>query len=125
MSKSTSIMDIPIVDFSSWNDPQDKGGRLRVAQETVNACKNVGFVYLVNHSLPDTVIEEAFDRTRSFFSLSQEDKMKAPHPEGWAVHRGYSWPGLEKISHVSAGNDDDLLKQVKQIPDVKVSTMLD
>jgi len=45
-----------------------------------------------------------------FFSLSNEDKMEAPHPEGWAVHRGYSWQGLEKNPHVSARNNDELLK---------------
>ncbi|ODM22704.1 hypothetical protein SI65_00293 [Aspergillus cristatus] len=106
-SKITSAMNIPVVDFSPWKDPQDRIGRLRVAQEIVDAFKNVGFVYLVNHSLPEPVLDEAFDWTKRFFSLPEEDKMKAPHPEGWAVYRGYSWPGLEKISHM------------KQVPDVK------
>lgn len=114
-------MNIPVADFSPWTDPQDKAGRLRVAQEIVDAFKNVGFVYLVNHSLPGSVLDEAFDWTKRFFSLSEEDKMKAPHPEGWAVHRGYSWLGLEKILHVSAGNNDELLKEMKQVPDVKVN----
>lgn len=96
-------MNIPIVDFSAWKDPQDKAGRLRAAQEIVDACKKVGFVYIVNHSLPEAVLDKAFDWTKRFFSLSEEEKMKAPYPEGWAVHRGYSWPGLEQISHVNAG----------------------
>lgn len=92
-------MKIPVVDFSPWKDPQDRTGRLRVAQEIVDTFKNVGFVYLVNHSLPGIVLDEAFDWTkRFFFSLFEEDKMKAPHPKRRAVvHRGYPWPGLEKI----------------------------
>lgn len=69
-SKITSAMNIPVVDFSPWKDPQDRTGHPQVAQEIVDTFK--------------------FDWTKRFFSLFEEDKMKAPHPEGWAVHRGYS-----------------------------------
>lgn len=116
-------MNIPVVDFSSWSggdSAQDKEGRLQAAQEIVNAFKEVGFVYLINHSLSETNLDGAFDTAERFFSLPDEDKMQIPHPEGWAVHRGYSWPGLEKISHVSYGDDEDKLKELKQVPDVKV-----
>lgn len=112
---------IPIVDFSSWNKPQDESDRLRVAKELVKACQTVGFVYIVNHYLQESVIDGAFDWSRRFFQLPREVKMKAPHPEGWAVHRGYSWPGLEKVSQMmSTVDDEQARRKLREVPDVKV-----
>lgn len=111
---------IPVVDFASWSSDQSQ--RQRVAQDIVAACKQVGFVYIVNHSLPETLLEDAFCWSRQFFDLPETEKRKAPHPEGWAVHRGYSWPGLEKVSQaMSEQNDQERVGQLREIPDVKVN----
>ncbi|GJP94994.1 isopenicillin N synthase [Aspergillus niger] len=119
-STSSTQMQIPVVDFSQWYNSPDASSRQQVAHALVKACQDVGFVYIVNHSLPGSVLDEAFDWMRRFFELSSEDKMRAPHPEGWAVHRGYSWPGLEKVSQVmSTGDDEDARKKLREVPDVK------
>lgn len=116
----TAQTKIPVVDFAQWNF--SRPNRLRVAQDIVAACKKVGFVYIVNHSLPEDLLDEAFRWSQQFFDLPQDEKLKAPHPEGWAVHRGYSWPGLEKVSQaMSADNDQEWTKQLREIPDIKVS----
>ena len=47
---STKSPDIPVVDFAGWNT---ESSRRQIAQNIVAACKKVGFVYIVNHSLPD------------------------------------------------------------------------
>lgn len=117
----SASMAIPIVDFTSWKNTHDQASRLRTAQELVKACQTVGFVYIINHSLPESVLDEAFDWMKRLFILPEEEKMKAPHPEGWAVHRGYSWPGLEKVSQaMPTGNDEEAKKRLREIPDVKV-----
>lgn len=117
-------MQIPVVDFSQWYNSPDASSRQQVAHALVKACQDVGFVYIVNHSLPGSVLDEAFDWMRRFFELSREDKMRAPHPEGWAVHRGYSWPGLEKVSQVmSTEDDEDARKKLREVPDVKVCSI--
>lgn len=48
--------------------------------------------------------------------------MLAPHPAGFGVHRGYSWPGLEKVSNLMGDEEDvDKAKRAKrEIADVKV-----
>ena len=47
--------------------------------------------------------------------------MKAPHPPGWAVHRGYSWPGLEKVSGaLSKEDDEELNRKLREVQDYKV-----
>lgn len=110
---------IPVVNFASWSS--DQSHRQRVAQDIVAACKQVGFVYIVNHSLPETLLEDAFRWTGRFFDLPETEKLKAPHPEGWAVHRGYSWLGLEKVSQaMSEKNDQERVGQLREIPDFKV-----
>ncbi|KAL4896700.1 thymine dioxygenase [Aspergillus ambiguus] len=120
MAPAACPMKIPMVDFSSWANTQDRLSRLRIARELVEACQTVGFVYIVNHSLPEGLIDEAFHWSRRFFALSEQEKMKAPHPEGWAIHRGYSWPGLEKVSQtMSTGDDEEERKKLREVPDVK------
>lgn len=117
---STTQTTIPVVDFAEWN--LGGSGRRRVAQNIVDACKKVGFVYIVNHSLPEQLLDEAFDWSHRFFDLPQDEKLKAPHPEGWAVHRGYSWPGLEKVSQAtSEHNDQERAEQLREVTDVKES----
>ncbi|OQE20802.1 hypothetical protein PENFLA_c016G02657 [Penicillium flavigenum] len=116
---STKSPNIPVVDFAGWNT---ESSRQQIAQDIVAACKNVGFVYIVNHSLPESMLDEAFSWSKLFFELPQDEKLKAPHPEGWAVHRGYSWPGLEKVSQaISTGNDKDKVDQLREVTDIKES----
>lgn len=120
MDLSAPESHIPVVDFAGWNS--DHPNRQRVAQDIVAACKNVGFVYIINHSLPLAVLDEAFHWSRLFFELPMAEKLQAPHPDGWAVHRGYSWPGLEKVSQaVSADNDEERAAELREVPDIKVS----
>ncbi|PGG99376.1 hypothetical protein AJ80_09372 [Polytolypa hystricis UAMH7299] len=112
---------IPLVDFSCW----DKGSqeeRLKIAQNLVAACKTVGFVYIVNHDISPDKLSQAFSWSKKFFDLSPEQKLSAPHPEGSSAHRGYSWPGLEKVSQVMSDKDDpELAKKLRQITDYKES----
>ncbi|OQD94874.1 hypothetical protein PENSOL_c023G02123 [Penicillium solitum] len=116
---STKPPNIPVVDFAGWNT---ESSRQRIAQEIVAACKTVGFVYIINHSLPEPMLDEGFNWSKLFFELPQDEKLKAPHPEGWAVHRGYSWPGLEKVSQaMSTGNDQERADQLREVTDIKES----
>ncbi|KAJ5665934.1 uncharacterized protein N7477_008382 [Penicillium maclennaniae] len=111
---------ISVVDFAEWK--RGGSGRRRVAQNIVAACREVGFVYIVNHSLSAPLLDEAFDWSHRFFDLPQDEKLKAPHPEGWAIHRGYSWPGLEKVSQaISQDNDQERAGELREVPDVKES----
>ena len=111
---------IPIVDFGVW-ELATAEKKSSIAAQLVDACKMVGFVYIVNHKISPGRLSEAFGWSRKLFDLRREDKMLAPHPNGSAVHRGYSWPGLEKVSNaVGDENDSDLVANLRQISDVKV-----
>ncbi len=72
---------IPVVDFEAWSQGSTDERR-RIAQQLTDACRRVGFVYIVNHGVPSDMLEEAFLFARKPFELPQEKKMLAPHPPG-------------------------------------------
>ncbi|KAH9942877.1 thymine dioxygenase [Amylocystis lapponica] len=108
---------IPILDFGPFLDGSRKQA---VADVVVQSFKEVGFIYLINHGLPKERIDGMFEWSRTFFSQPMEIKHLAPHPASGTHHRGYSAPGLEKVSqHVY---DADALTQIRaEAPDVKES----
>jgi hypothetical protein len=113
---------IPIIDFSTFKPESSLEERKAVANDLAAACRRVGFVYIINHGLSPSLLAEAFAWTKKLYALGHEEKMQAPHPEGYAVHRGYSHPGLEKVSNaMSTGEgDEDTKKKLREVVDCKV-----
>lgn len=113
---------IPVVDFAGWASDASLKQKKEIAHKLIEACQNVGFVYITNHHVSPERLAQAFEWSKKLFDLKLEQKMLAPHPSGFTVHRGYSWPGLEKVSN-AMGNEDntaDLTKDLRQVSDVKV-----
>jgi len=133
------MADIPIVDFAKAIDGT-KDEKEAVAKAIDNAFQNMGFVYLKNHSVPLELVEECFTWVRSpgptlpthtrssphtitqskkFFALPHSTKILAPHPPGGSHHRGYSAPGVEKVSqHEYDANE---LAKARDVPEFKES----
>jgi isopenicillin N synthase-like dioxygenase len=70
-AESTSAsLDIPILNFAAF----DGDGAEAFAKSLFEAFRDVGFVYLKNHGLPQETVDEAFEWVRrrllSFFSLA-------------------------------------------------------
>ncbi|KAL9592609.1 MAG: hypothetical protein Q9179_006548 [Wetmoreana sp. 5 TL-2023] len=115
-------VEVPVVDFAKWRTGSSREEKQKIASELANACQTVGFVYVINHLIPHDLLDDAFTWSRKLFNLKQEEKMLAPHPPGHVVHRGYSWPGLEKVSNsMGDENDPDLAKKLRQVSDIKES----
>jgi isopenicillin N synthase-like dioxygenase len=111
---------IPVVDFAKLSDNNDIAKRASIARSLVSACQQVGFVYIVNHGLSTGQINDAFATSKRLFAPGHEAKMQAPHPDGPAVHRGYSYPGLEKVSQY-AGGEEEVGEQLREVADCKES----
>ncbi|CCM03542.1 uncharacterized protein FIBRA_05676 [Fibroporia radiculosa] len=110
------VQGIPIIDFAPFIDGSNKQG---VADAMYRSFRDVGFVYLVNHGLPKEKIDEMFDWSKKFFAQPMDVKQLAPHPPSGTHHRGYSAPGIEKVSqHVY---DSDEITKIRNAPDVKES----
>jgi isopenicillin N synthase-like dioxygenase len=135
-SNGTNTTIIPIIDLSPFTSSPSSSSssssssppshtssaaRLKAAQDLVRACRDVGFVYVKNHGVPQDELDKAFALSKQFYDLPTGEKMKAPHPPGWAVHRGYSWPGLEKVSGaLSEKNDEEWVSKLREVQDYKV-----
>jgi isopenicillin N synthase-like dioxygenase len=97
--------------------------RLAVAKELADACHNVGFAFIINHGVSQELLEEAFGWSKRVFDLKTEEKMLVPDPDGPTVHRGYSWPSLEKVSQVIS-EDLEVGEQSRSVTDCKVRLLL-
>ena len=122
MEKEQNPVSIPIIDFSKWVSGSTTEERLAVAKELSDACHNVGFVSIINHGISPELLEEAFGWSKRLFDLKTEEKMLAPHPDGHFVHRGYSWPGLEKVSQVIS-EDLEVGEKLREVTDCKVDIL--
>ncbi|KAI5365248.1 Putative non-hem dioxygenase domain, isopenicillin N synthase-like superfamily [Septoria linicola] len=92
---------IPVIDFARWRQTTNLEEGAAVAKDLISACQTIGFVYIINHGLPQDLLDEAFNTSKRLFDLPLPKKMLAPHPDGSDIHRGYSYPGLEKVSPYS------------------------
>lgn len=66
---------VPTVDFAGMFS-SDPAARRRVADALRDACSQVGFFYLTNHGVPETLVERAFQTTRAFFAQPEAVKMR-------------------------------------------------
>ncbi|KAF8188900.1 thymine dioxygenase [Mycena galopus ATCC 62051] len=108
---------ISVVDFGPFLDGSAKQ---EVADKMVSAFKEIGFVYLINHGIPEQKRAQMFEWSKHFFAQPMEVKKLAPHPPSGTHHRGYSSPGQEKVvQHVY--DADGIAEQRTSAPDVKES----
>src|SRR5262249_5744338 len=70
--------------------------RKAVARKIGEACRNIGFLYLVNHDVPSALIERTFAEVRRFFALPLEKKQEIAI-ERSPCHRGYFGMGGESL----------------------------
>src|SRR5579871_5699745 len=77
---------LPIIDVSKLDDDR---ALPRLAEEIGAACRDVGFFYIVNHSVPLPLISAAFSQSRRLFALPLEEKQKIAM-DVVGGNRGYS-----------------------------------
>jgi isopenicillin N synthase-like dioxygenase len=75
-AQSVDVSDIPIIDFQPFLTGS-KVDRAAVAAEIGEACEEVGFFYLANHGVPQSLIDETFDVSRRFYGQSFDQRMKS------------------------------------------------
>lgn len=117
---------LPVIDLAPifGNDPEAKA---QLAESLRKACTEVGFFYIKNHNVPQSVIDGAFATAKRFFAQSTEDKM-AVHVAKSTNNRGYA-ALLEENTDPTARGDlhesfDVALEVPKDDPDVKAGKVL-
>jgi isopenicillin N synthase-like dioxygenase len=76
---------LPVIDMQGFTD----GGFERIAAEVADACRTVGFFYVVNHGVAPEAMRAAFAESRAFFAQPVAAKA-ALAIERVGGNRGYS-----------------------------------
>lgn len=61
------MSDLPIIDLSDFEKRKQE-----IVRDISNACKNVGFFYVINHGIPEDVVKNMFQDSKDFFNLPTE-----------------------------------------------------
>jgi isopenicillin N synthase-like dioxygenase len=75
-AESVAIDEIPIIDLAPFLHG-DAADRLAVAGQIAEACQRIGFFYVVNHGVPESLRQAVLDEGRAFFARPVEDKMRS------------------------------------------------
>tara|TARA_B100000686_G_C16798152_1_gene983912 strand:+ start:2745 stop:3749 length:1005 start_codon:yes stop_codon:yes gene_type:complete len=92
---------VPLIDISPFlsGDIYDKQ---RLAKAVDDACKNIGFLIITGHSVPESLITEMYKTSAEYFSLPLWEKMALKMPPD--RYRGYTPMGSESLAS-SLDND--------------------
>jgi len=82
----STFTDIPALSLAPWRG--DEASRRQFADDLVRVGHEVGFLTVVDHGVPDDVIDHYFAMLEAFFALPVEekeriDKRLSPHFRGW------------------------------------------
>jgi isopenicillin N synthase-like dioxygenase len=108
---------IPVIEFGRFRRGNLYDQQV-VADNMLSAFQNVGFVYLADHGIPQSKVDQVFQKSKEFFDQSMEEKLKLAwvSPE---ANRGYVAPGREKVSQLT---DKEKIKELRESsPDLKES----
>jgi len=102
---------IPVVDFAPFlhGSPAE---RRAVARGIGEACRNIGFFYLVNHGVPAELTRRTFAEARRFFDLPVEKKQEIAIEKS-PCHRGYFGMGGENLDPRKQRYAGDLKEGIK------------
>lgn len=76
---------IPIIDLAPMFS-KEKEGLQTVAAEIKKIYTEIGFAYIVNHQVPQQLVDQIFAAARDFHALPFDEKMKIKHGKSF---RGY------------------------------------
>ncbi|WP_421724430.1 isopenicillin N synthase family dioxygenase [Bauldia sp.] len=71
-----SLDEIPVIDLRAMRTGS-LAQRVVLSRKVAEACAQVGFFYIVNHGVPDGLIDAAFAQSKAFFDQRFEDRMKS------------------------------------------------
>lgn len=107
--RSTANTLVPVVDIGAWA-AGDAADRRAIAASVDEACRAVGFMQIVGHSIDDATIGGLQRAIDWFFALPDEIKLAtiAPSP---SINRGYTPPRAERLSYsLGVVTPDDLFE---------------
>lgn len=106
-------LNIPLIDFAPFLS-DDPVSQQRVAREIYHACHDIGFIYLVNHGIPQEAINRAFEQSRHFFNLPLAKKQEVAWSSE-ASNRGYVGIERERLDENQPGDLKEAFNVGKEV----------
>jgi isopenicillin N synthase-like dioxygenase len=107
--KNMSNRAIPLVDLSQFQNGSEED-KLSFVKQLGEAFHEVGFVGVINHGIPQDLVDQFYTAAKAFFALPIDIKNKYEVP-GLAGQRGYTSFGKEHAKQSNVGD----LKEFYQI----------
>lgn len=85
-SRTLSFDEVPVVDIGPLVDGTDPE---KVAREIGHVCETVGFLYVRNHGIPRSLIDDAYSLAKQFFDRPFEEKNRLNIVNSGPTLRGY------------------------------------
>lgn len=82
---------LPIIDLSTVSLTED---RRAIGKQLVASVEAIGFFYVVGHGIDPTLVKSAFDSSREFFSLTEDQKQTIAVN---TAQRGWMRKGLTRL----------------------------
>lgn len=79
----STIADVPVLDLTPLREAHDTGSLVQRLRE---ACQSTAFFYVINHGVPNEVIQGALEASKDFFDQPLEQRMITLKDR---FHRGY------------------------------------
>ncbi|KAF7327169.1 Fe2OG dioxygenase domain-containing protein [Mycena kentingensis (nom. inval.)] len=95
-SNPAAFKEIPIIDLGCISST-DADVRRELVEQVKNACTNVGFFYVKNHGIPQSVFDGTLDAMGEFFALPLDAKMEIENKKS---------PKFMGYSPILSGNND-------------------
>ena len=94
-SPPTTLSAVPVIDLKG--DVQTSADdRSAIAAQIRDACRNIGFFYVVNHGVPEALVQAQFDWTARFFDLTTAEKQSL-HMRNSPTTAGYEPIAEQKL----------------------------
>jgi isopenicillin N synthase-like dioxygenase len=61
---------VPVIDISPFLEGTPEGKK-KVADEVGRACRDIGFLVITGHGVPETLIHQTYDTAKAFFDLPE------------------------------------------------------
>jgi isopenicillin N synthase-like dioxygenase len=95
----TKARAVPQIDLGDFENRKEE-----IADQLWAASTEIGFFQLVNHGIPQALIDEAFDFAERFFNLPMETKAK--FPLGFGTNAGWEYKAQVRPSTGTADNKE-------------------
>jgi isopenicillin N synthase-like dioxygenase len=92
-----TLLSVPIIDLQPYFSSSPEG-KSSVAAAVDRACRDIGFLVITNHGIPEDLIQKVSSLTTRFFDMPLAEKRKVDRPSPEMV-RGYSAVAEEGLSY--------------------------